>query len=77
MVENKIYNWKSVSNNYYFHTESENPILKKDEHHAEIIDITDGLVVSDSLLSTNDYELENQEILKQDTIMDAFSKRKI
>lgn len=71
------YKWKSVPNNYYFHTESENPILKRDEHHAEIIDITDGLVVSDSLLSANDYALENQEVLKQDTIMDAFSKRKI
>ena len=77
MVEDKSYNWKSVSNNYYFHTESENPILKKDEYHAEIIDITDGLVVSDSLLSANDYELENHEVLKQDSIMDAFGNRKI
>lgn len=71
------YKWKTIGNAYYFNTESENPILKKDEHHAEIIDISDGLVVSDSLLSTNDYELENQEILKQDTIMDAFSRKKI
>lgn len=79
-------NWKSVDNNYYFNTESDNPILKKDEHHAEIIDITDGLVVEEQVLF-NDYELDNQEILwknlkhhkimKDTTAWNAFGMKKI
>ena len=79
-------NWKSVDNNYYFNTESDNPILKKDEHHAEIIDITDGLVVDEQVLF-NDYELDNQEILwrnlkhhkmiKENNVWNAFGKKKI
>lgn len=69
-------NWKTVSNNNY-HTESENPILKKDDHHGEIIDITDGLVVDDMSLSFNDYGLENYEQLKKNNVWDAFGKKKI
>ena len=88
-MHNKYYkNWKTVGNNGYFHIESENPILKKDEHHAEIVDISDGLVVEDKLLINYDYELDNEniiwdnlkhhQILKKDcNIWDAFSTKKI
>lgn len=69
-------NWKTVSNNNYY-TESDNPILKKDNHHAEIIDITDGLVVENIELSFNDYELDNYEQLKKNEVWDAFGKKKI
>lgn len=68
-------NWKTISNNLSFHTESENPILKKDEHHAEIIDITDGLVVEDMMFNY-EYEIENHEILDKNSIWNAFGKAK-
>ena len=64
-------NWKTVGNNPSYHTESENPILKKDEHHAEIIDITDGLVVEDSLFVVPEYNLDNHDIMNQNTIWKA------
>jgi hypothetical protein len=70
-------NWKTVSNRYEYHTESENPILKKDTHHAEIIDITDGLVVEERTLIMPDYKLENHEILRQDDVWCAFGISKI
>lgn len=69
-------NWKTVSNNN-FYTESEHPILKKDEHRAEIIDIVDGLVVDEMSLSFNDYELEHYEVLKKNEIWNAFGRKKI
>ena len=59
-------NWKTVDNNSNYYTESENPILKKDEHHAEIIDITDGLVVDEPLFIIPDYNLNNHEVMKDD-----------
>jgi len=80
-------NWKTIDNNSNYHTESENPILKKDEHHAEIVDITDGLVVEDQLLITHEYELDNENviwdnlkhhnILKENNIWDAFGTKKL
>lgn len=71
-------NWKTVDNNYYYHTESDNPILKKDSHHAEIIDITDGLVVDEPMLYIPDYNLDNHEVMREDNnVWGAFSKRKI
>lgn len=63
-------NWKTIGNNNYY-TESENPILKKDEHHAEIIDKTDGLVVEDTLFVIPEYNLDNHEIMNQNTIWKA------
>ena len=48
-------NWKTIDNNSYFNTESKNPILKKDEHHAEIIDINDGLVIEEQTFINLDY----------------------
>ncbi len=70
-------NWKTVNNKHDYHTESENPILKKDTHHAEIIDITDGLVVDEQILTMPDYKLENHEILKHDDVWCAFGKSKL
>ena len=80
-------NWKTIDNNYYFNTESENPILKKDDHHAEIIDITDGLVVEEQSIMNYDYPNDNNELLweslkghkkiKNNTVWDAFGKKKI
>lgn len=70
-------NWKTIDNNPRLHTESENPILKKDEHHAEIIDITDGLVVEEQSLTMPDYKLDNYEIMKNDDIWSAFGNKKI
>lgn len=70
-------NWKTVSNINDYYTESENPILKEDKHHAEIIDITDGLVVDEPLMIFPDYNLENHEKLSQDTIWDSFGNKKI
>lgn len=69
-------NWKTISNNYYFNTESENPILKKDEHHAEIIDITDGLIVEDMMFNYEYELLDNYEILNDNSIWNAFGKSK-
>ena len=68
-------NWKTISNNPSFKTESENPILKKDEHHAEIIDITDGLVVEDMMFNY-EYEMENHAVLNKNSIWNAFGKPK-
>ena len=68
---------KTVENNPYFLTESENPILKKDEHHAEIIDITDGLVVEEQTLTMPNYKLDNSEIMKNGDIWGAFGNKKI
>ena len=70
-------NWKTVDNKFDYCTESENPILKKDNHHAEVIDITDGLVVDEQILIMPDYKLENHEILRQDDVWCAFGKSKI
>ena len=68
-------NWKTIRNVNDYNTESTNPILKKDEHHSEIIDITDGLVVDEPLLINPENELlQHSEILKQDSVLDAFSK---
>lgn len=66
-------NWKTISNNPSFNTESENPILKKDEHHAEIIDITDGLVVEDMMFNY-EYEMANRGVLNKNSIWNAFGK---
>lgn len=66
-------NWKTVRNNYNYYTESEHPILKKDEHHAEIIDINDGLVVEEQTLTMPNYKLKNSEIMKEENnIWSAF-----
>ena len=69
-------NWKTISNNPSFHTESENPILKKDEHRAEIIDITDGLVVEDMMFNYEYELLDNYEPLTDNSIWNAFSNSK-
>ena len=69
-------NWKTVDNYYEYPTESDNPVLKKDSHHAEIIDITDGLVVDEAIFIMPDYKLDNNEIMKHDSIWEAFSKSK-
>ncbi len=69
-------NWKTISEKNYY-TESDNPILKKDSHHAEIIDITDGLVVEYNDLSFNDFELDNYEPLKRNEVWDAFGRKKL
>ena len=69
-------NWKTVPNRNY-NTESENPILKKDEHHAEIIDITDGLVVDEPIFTNPEYELEHREVLKKNNVWDAFGNKKL
>ena len=81
-------NWKTIDNNFYFNTESENPILKKDEHHAEIIDITDGLVVEEQVFLNIDYGWDeemprvwdnlirhNKKI--KNSVWDAFGKKKV
>lgn len=70
-------NWKTIPNNENYCTESDNPILKKDEHHAEIIDITDGLVVDEPFMIVPEYNLENHEKLFQDSIWDAFGNKKL
>lgn len=80
-------NWKTINNNYYFKTESETPILKKDEHHAEIIDISDGLVVDEQVLFSSDYGLDNYDLLwgnlkhyskmNDNNVWNAFSRKKI
>ena len=70
-------NWKTVANNPKYNTESDNPILKKDEHHAEIVDITDGLVVDEQSTIIIDYNLDNHEVLKKDNIWNAFGNSKI
>lgn len=70
------YKLKTIGNSKYYHTESENPILKLDEHHAEIFDCVDGLVVKEASFLNSEYELENHEVLKKDIIWDAFSKAK-
>ena len=69
-------NWKTVSNNGNYDTESRNPILKKDEHHAEIIDITDGLVVDEAVVSFPNYKLDNYEIMRDDGVWGAFKEAK-
>lgn len=69
-------NMKTVGSENFI-TESENPILKKDEHHAEIVDITDGLVVEEQTLIYPDYKLENHEILREDNIWSAFGNKKL
>lgn len=69
-------NWKTVGNINEYCTESETPILKEDTHHAEIIDITDGLVVDEQLLIMPDYKLENHEILRQDEVLCALGNSK-
>ena len=70
-------NWKTVGNKDYFYTESDNPVLKKDEHHAEIVDITDGLVIEEQSWIIPEYNLKNHEVLKQDDIWRAFGKSKL
>lgn len=81
-------NWKTINNNSNYKTESENPILKKDEHHAEIIDITDGLVVDEKTFINIDYEWDNESLriwsdlyYNNETIgssiWDAFGNKKI
>lgn len=70
-------NWKTINNKNDYYTESEKPILKEDFHHAEIIDVTDGLVVEEQILIMPEYKLENCEILKQDSVWNAFGKSKI
>lgn len=69
-------NWKTINNHEDYFTESDNPILKEDGHHAEIIDITDGLVVDEQILIIPDYKLDNHEILRNDNVLGAFSNSK-
>ena len=76
-MHHKYYkNWKTVHNIQDYCTESENPILKKDEHHAEIVDITDGLVVEEQTYIP-EYNLENHEKLRDDDIGRAFGNAKL
>ena len=81
-------NWKTIKNNFHFKTESENPILKLDEHHAEIIDITDGLVVEEQSFINIDYEWDKNspriwgDLFRHnktidDSVWDAFGNKKI
>ena len=69
--------WKTVDNNANYCTESEHPLLKKDEHHAEIVDVTDGLVVEDSLFIYSIDNLKNHETMSHGNIWDAFGKETI
>lgn len=85
-MEKYYKNWKTINNNPNYYTESENPILKKDEHHAEIVDITDGLIVEEQILINSEYELDNENIIwdnlkhhsiLKENIWDAFGTKKI
>lgn len=58
------FNWKTIENVKDYFTLSDDPILKYDSHHDEIVDITDGLVVN--YHSPDYYEdfSENQRIIR-------------
>lgn len=67
-------NWKTIYNVNDYETLSDNPILKKDDHHAEIIDIVDGLVVDDNPLMHYDADDYDYEPIDNTDLCSAFSK---
>ncbi len=69
-------NWKTISNTQDYDTDSESPILKFDEHHNEVVDITTGLVVSKTESLTLKNNTKNHEIIHYDDLGSSFSKRK-
>ena len=67
-------NWTTISNINNYSTQSKTPILKKDNHRAEIIDITDGLVVDDNPIYFHDLEYSDYESIDNSDVGSAFSK---
>lgn len=65
-------NWKTINNVNDYETESDNPILKEDTHRAEIVDITDGLVVETRPESYFTHYFNNHEKINRSDVNDAF-----
>ena len=58
------FNWKTVDNINDYFTLGDDPILKHDSHHDEIVDITTGLVVNyHNIDYYSDYN-ENQKLVR-------------
>ena len=62
MVEWK--NWKTVDNVNDYNGVSDDSILKRDSHRAEIVDITTGVVVDYDPISDENRFTENQKIIR-------------
>lgn len=68
-------NWKTVSNIQDYEVSGEHSILKFDEHHNEVVDITTGLVVSENESLVLKNSRRRQEIIDYDCVGGSFSKR--
>lgn len=66
------YTWKTIDNVKDYFTMSDNPILKYDSHHDEIVDITDGLVVNEHSLDYYEDFTENQKLVRGRDVGDVF-----
>lgn len=67
MVEKQLWaNWKTVDNVEDYYTESDDPILKEDPYHKEIIDITTGLVVEFKPVDYYEEFTDNQPLIRDD-----------
>lgn len=74
MLDEEAVNWQTVEYCGQYFVESDDPILKKDSHRAEIIDVRTGLVVDDNPLLFLDKQFSTNKPIDRSDWMDCFSK---